>query len=169
MIIVYSWKELTEDKWSLIQIWTCCIWRNTEAFKWDIYNKYWILEIWNVTNSKCIYFTYSPARTPKLQLTAEQLSTGEYWIPLKKDTTHPRAEEKPQQDSRRGEIAFRIDTHTCQRCSEVCIQGPRAFTETEPDWPLSVWVSPMEAWVSSGLTWGQGLWLQQTWDMKCVT
>ena len=29
----------------------------------------------------------SPARIPKLQLIAEQLSTGECWIPPKKDPT----------------------------------------------------------------------------------
>ena len=40
----------------------------------------------------------SPARTPKLQLTAEQPSTGECWILPKKDTPCPRAKEKPQQD-----------------------------------------------------------------------
>ena len=28
--------------------------------------------------------------------------------------------------------------------------------ETEPDLPVSVWGSPVEAWVSSGLLWGQG-------------
>ena len=47
--------------------------------------------------------------------------TGECWIPPKKDTSHPRAKEKPQQDQqdiRRGEITFRIKHHTCQRCSE---------------------------------------------------
>ena len=41
----------------------------------------------------------SPLRTPKLQLTAEQPSTGESWIPPKKETPHPRAKDKPQQDS----------------------------------------------------------------------
>ena len=41
----------------------------------------------------------SPARTSKLQLAAEQPSTGECWIPPKKDTPHPRAKEKPQKDS----------------------------------------------------------------------
>jgi len=38
--------------------------------------------------------------------------------PIKKDTPHPRAKEKPQQASRRGKIAFRIKPHTCQRCPE---------------------------------------------------
>ena len=60
----------------------------------------------------------SPARTPKLQLTAEQPSPGEWWIPPKKHTPHPRAKEKPQQDGRRGKIAFRLKPHTCHRCSE---------------------------------------------------
>ena len=46
--------------------------------------------------------------TPKLQLTAEQLLTGDCWIPPKTDTLCQRAKEKPQQDSRRGKITFRI-------------------------------------------------------------
>ena len=41
----------------------------------------------------------SPARTPKLQLAAEQPFTGECWIPLKKDVPRPGAKEKLQQDS----------------------------------------------------------------------
>ena len=60
----------------------------------------------------------SPERTPKLQLTSEQPSVGECWIPPKKDSPHPRAKEKPQQDARSGEISFRIKPHTYQRCSE---------------------------------------------------
>ena len=50
----------------------------------------------------------SPARTPKFKLTAEQPSTGEYWVLPKNDTPHARANGKNQQDSRRGKIAFRI-------------------------------------------------------------
>ena len=56
----------------------------------------------------------SPGRSPKLQLGAEQPPTGECWIPPKKDTPRPRAKEKPKQDSRSGEISFRIKPHTCQ-------------------------------------------------------
>ena len=116
----------------------------------------------------------SPVRTPTLQPGAEQLSTGECWIPSKKDTPCPRAKEKPQQDSRRGKIAFRINPpqkkrikpHTCQRCSEgsnkiLCSSGDP--TETEPVLPLSVSVSHVEVWVSSGLPQGQRLWVKQTW------
>ena len=33
----------------------------------------------------------------------------------KKDTSHPKAKEKPQQDGRRGKIAFRIKPHARQR------------------------------------------------------
>ena len=47
-----------------------------------------------------------PVRTPKLQLAAEQTLTGEYWIPPIKDTPHPRAKEKPQQDGRRGKVTL---------------------------------------------------------------
>ena len=46
-------------------------------------------------------------RTPKLQLAGEQPLTGECWIPPKKDTPPPRTKEKPQQDSKRGEITFK--------------------------------------------------------------
>ena len=74
-----------------------------------------------------------------------------------------KGKEKPQQNGRRGEIAFRIKTHTCQRHSEgsnktLCTPGNP--TETEPDLPLSAWVSPAEVWVSSGLLQGQRLWVQ---------
>jgi len=37
----------------------------------------------------------SPARIPKFQLTAEQPSIGECWIPPKKDIPYQRAKEKP--------------------------------------------------------------------------
>ena len=83
----------------------------------------------------------SPARTPKLKLAAEQPSTGKCWIPPKKDTPHPRAKEKPQQDGKRGEITFIIKSHTCQRHSEgssKTLYIPEDPTETEPDLPLSV-------------------------------
>ena len=77
----------------------------------------------------------SPVRTPKLQVTNEP-STGQRWIPPKKDTPHPRAKEKPQQDSRRGEITFRIKAHNRQRCSEgsyktLWAPGPRR----KEQWP----------------------------------
>ena len=108
----------------------------------------------------------SPVRTPKLQLAAEQLSPGECWIPPKKDTSCPRAKEKPQQDRRKGKNTFRIKPYTYQRCSEgsnktLCAPGDP--TETDPNLPLRVWVSPAEVWVSSGLPQGQGLCMQKTW------
>ena len=86
----------------------------------------------------------SSARTPKLQLAAEQPSTRERWIPPKKDTLCPKAKEKPQQDGRRDEITFRIKPHTRQRHSESpnkTLCRPGDSTETEADLPLSVSVS----------------------------
>ena len=87
----------------------------------------------------------STQRTPKLQLNAEQLLTGDCWISPKKDTPHRREKEKPQEDSRRGKITFRIKPHTHQRCSEgsnkpVCTRTPRPPPppETEPELCLSV-------------------------------
>ena len=106
----------------------------------------------------------SPVRTPKLQLAAEQPSTGECWIPPKKDTPCPRAKETPQQDGGRGEIVFRIKPHTCQRHSEG---SNKLCVHQDPETPQRlrqncVSVSPAEIRVSSGLPQGQGLWMQQT-------
>ena len=61
--------------------------------------------------------SFSPVRTPKLRFAAEQPSTGECWIPPKKDTPRPKAK-KPQQDGMRGEIKFAIKPHAPQRHSE---------------------------------------------------
>lgn len=53
------------------------------------------------------------------------------------------SKEKLQQDGWRGEIAFRIKPHTCQRC----LRGPNktlgspGMPESEPDLPLSLSVS----------------------------
>ena len=58
----------------------------------------------------------SSSKTPKLQLAAEQLLTGESWITPKKDTPHPRSK-KPQQDER-GEFAFRVKLDSYQRHQE---------------------------------------------------
>ena len=108
----------------------------------------------------------SPGRTPKLQLTAEHPSTGECWIPPEKDTPHPRAKEKPQQDGRRGEIA--LESHPIpsrdsgrdqtKPCVHQDPEAPQRLNQTR----LSMNISA-EAWVCSGLLWGQVLWLQQTW------
>ena len=110
-------------------------------------------------------YSSSLQRTPKLKLTAEQPLTEECSIPAKKRYPSPRAKEKPQQDSRRSKIALRIKPYTCQRCSEGSNKAscaPGDSTETEPDLPLSVRVSPVEVRVSNGLPQGQGLWVQQT-------
>ena len=74
------------------------------------------------------------SRTPKLQLTAKQPLTGKCWITPMKDIPCPRAKKKPQQDSRRGKIAFRINGSK----KTFCTSGPRDPTGTEPDVPLSV-------------------------------
>ena len=78
-----------------------------------------------------------------------------------------------QKEGRRGEKAFRIKPHSCQRCLEgsnktLCIPGPRDPTETEPDPPLSAWMSSVVVRVSTGLLQGQGLWVQQTWIIQHV-
>ena len=69
-------------------------------------------------------------------------NTQECWIPTQKDNPHPRAKEKPQQDSRRGEITFRIKHHTCQRHSDgsnkPCAHQEPETPQTEPELYLSV-------------------------------
>ena len=81
------------------------------------------------------------------------------------DIPCPGAKEKPQQDGKRRETAFRIKPYTRQGCSEgsniPCVHH-------DPETPQRlrqncVWVSPEEMWVGSGLLRGLGLWVQQTW------
>ena len=88
----------------------------------------------------------------------------------KKDTPCSRAKEKPQQDGRRDEIAFRIKPHTSHRylvgsnkpCAHQDLETPQRLNEN------CIWVSPAEVCVSNGLLQGQGLWVQQTqvWDIS---
>ena len=78
------------------------------------------------------------------RITTRCCTTVDMRMPTKKYTPCPRAKEKPQQDGRRGHIAFRIKPHTCQRCSAVSnktLCTPGDSTETEPDLPLSVCTS----------------------------
>ena len=56
------------------------------------------------------------------------------------------------------------DTWRAQTKPCVHQRPHRDPTETEANLPLHVWVSPVEAQVSSALPQGQGLWLQQTWN-----
>ena len=77
---------------------------------------------------------------------------------LSGDIPHPKAKKKPQQDGRRGEITFIIKPHTHQRHSEgsniPCVHQ-------DPETPQRLRQNCV--WVSSGLLWGQGLWVQETW------
>ena len=116
----------------------------------------------------------STVSMPKLHLSAEQPSTGECWIPPKKYTLCPRAKEKSKQDGGGYKITFKSNTMPTRdaRRAQIkpCVhQDPGIPQETEPDLPLSVWVSPAEAQVSSGLPQGQGLRLQQTWEPRHVS
>ena len=104
--------------------------------------------------------------------------TASFWTTIdrrnldltKKDTPLPSAKEKPQQDCRRGTIAFKIKSlpemlggckwNPVSTRTEGKEQWPPQ--ETEPDLPLSVWVSPAEAQVSSDRPRGQRLQLQQS-------
>ena len=80
----------------------------------------------------------------------------------KKDTPHPRTKEKPQQDDRRGEIAFRIKFHTHQRCSEGsnknCMHQETPQRLSQTCLCLSVSCGGM------GHQWlWHGLWVQHIW------
>ena len=76
-------------------------------------------------------------------------------------TSFPRAKEKPWQDDGKGKIMFRIKPYTRQDAwrsqTKSCVHQEN-YTGTEPDLPLSVYVSPAEVWVSSGLSQWQAFW-----------
>ena len=78
---------------------------------------------------------------------------------LWRDTPGPQAKEKPQQDGRRGEIAFRIESHTHQGYSEG---SNKSWVHQDPETPQRlrqhcVCVSPVEVQVSSGQRRREGL------------
>ena len=78
---------------------------------------------------------------------------------------HPRAKAKPQQDSRRGKIAFRTNSIPAR---DVWRAKNKPCVHQDPETPQRlgqncVWVSPVKAWISSGLLQGQMLWVQQIW------
>ena len=72
-------------------------------------------------------------RTPKVQLTSEQPSTGQCWIPPKKDNPCPRAKEKPQQMIGRVEIAFRIKPRIHAR--DAWRAQTKPFVDQDPETP----------------------------------
>ena len=53
--------------------------------------------------------------------------------------------------------------HVCTRTQK---KGTVIPQETEPDLPLSVQESLVEAWVDSGLPQGQQHWIQQSWELQ---
>ena len=77
----------------------------------------------------------------------------------KKNTPHPRAKDKPQQDgARRGKIAFRIKLLTFQRHSKGS-NKPCVLQDPETPQRLSqncVWVSPAKVWSAMACHRGRG-------------
>ena len=75
---------------------------------------------------------------------------------IKKRCPRPRAKEKPQQDGRRGKIAFRSKPHTLQRLLEgsnkPCVhQDPETPPETEPELCVSASCEGMvQQWPDAG-------------------
>ena len=110
-----------------------------------------------------------------MPLAAEQPLTGESWIPPNKATPCTRAKEKTSKMIGGAKLCLEsnpiLTRDDQQTQTKPCVhQDPGTPQETEADLPLSVWVSPAEAWVSSGgLSRGQGLWLQQTWEAQHVS
>ena len=51
--------------------------------------------------------------------------------------------------------------HVCTRTQE---KGAVIPQETEPDLPVSIQESVAEVWVNSGILWGQGYLIQQSWS-----
>ena len=85
------------------------------------------------------------------------------------DSTHPRTE-KPQQDGRRGKIAFRIKSHNHQRCpgssNKACVHQDPGERSSDPkrDWPRLSCECPGLSGGEVGQWWavaGLGHWVHQ--------
>ena len=84
----------------------------------------------------------SPVRPPKLQLTAEQPSTGQCWIPPEKEPcvqVQRRSPNKMVGGAKSCLESNPIPTRDTWRAqTKPCVhQDPETPTETEPDLPLS--------------------------------
>ena len=94
----------------------------------------------------------SPVRTPKLQLAAERLLTGECWIPPKKISYIQGQRRSPNKMVGVAKSLLEsnpISSKESQRVqTKPCV--PQTPQETESHLPLSVWVSPEEARITSG-------------------
>ena len=83
----------------------------------------------------------SSARTPKLQLVAEQPLTGECWIPPKKKIPHIQQQRRSPSKTVGGAKSHIKSNPKHQRCSEgsnKILCSPGDPTEMEPDMPLTV-------------------------------
>ena len=112
----------------------------------------------------CLSF---PVRTPKLELAAEQLSTGEYWIPPKKEPcvqVQRRSPNKmvggaksclesnaiPTRDAQRAQTkpCAHQDPETPQRLSQTCLKCLNvSFRGTGQQWPDIMTVALAEAYL----------------------
>ena len=107
-----------------------------------------------------------------LQYNHWQEDVGTHW---KKDTPCPRTKEKPKWDCRRGTVLLKsnlMPARLLEAQTKPCAhqdpgKGEVTLQEIEPDLPVSVWGYASEAWVSSGLLWGQRHWQQQSWEVWC--
>ena len=99
-------------------------------------------------------------------------STGECWLPQKRYSIskakgeapiwwHLESNSMPQYDGISNRTPCRLAMLGGLK-KTLFIARPRDPTETEPDLPLCVWVSPVEIRDNSGLPQEQGLWVQQT-------
>ena len=103
----------------------------------------------------------SPVRTPKLQLTAEQPSTGECWV-HQKEIPHVQGQRRSPSKTVGGVKSHLESNHIPARDARWTPTKPCTHQDTETPQRLSqtcVWVFS-EVRVSSGLLQGQGLWVQ---------
>ena len=108
-----------------------------------------------------------PARTPKLPLAAKQPSTGECWIPPKKDIQGQRRSPNKTVGGAKSHLESKpIFTRDAQKAqTKPCVyQGPGTPQETDPDLLWSVQDSVAEAWVGSDLLLGPP---ECRWGTEC--
>ena len=132
-------------------------WKRSKTVTEDYMILHKKMMLWHKILEKNMHASF-PMKTPKLlQLAAEQLSTGEYWIPPKKKIPYVQGQRRGPSRTVGGAKSHLesnlLPTRDAHRDrTNLCSLGPRDFTETQPELCLSASCEGMgQQWPAAGV------------------